>query len=132
MTDHVKRFIEDNISMIEDCNYIDLYSFADEQLSDESIKELTNILKIVEPDVEEYAKTSLKYNFAHAFVNEFLPGKPPIVVMSTFVRQFMNTLNGVSYKEFVNIAKEWLEAHPKYNYEIVIHNHYAYLRTVEK
>ena len=123
MKPSVKRFIEDNITLIEDADYAYLYEQADEWLTDDSIRELTEVLTTaLNIDMETYAKANLMQSFNLALINYIHEKDTNLdaLYLGAFTRLFMSTIYGVDFEEFQQMAYEYLETkpHAEIDYEI--------------
>lgn len=103
----VKEFIESNIELIEDKEYYDdLYDQAYEWLPDEHVTELTKILtETLGVDFELYAKENIMSHF-NTEINNFVSGKHDTLTLATFVRMYMNHINGLDWDEFQMLVEK--------------------------
>ena len=101
MKNLVKEFIESNIELIEDPDYYDdLYDQAYEWLPDDCVTELTDILsKTLSVDFSQYAKQNIIEHF-NIEINNFVSDKHDTLTLATFVRMYMNHINGLDWDEF--------------------------------
>lgn len=106
MTNHVKRFIEDNIEFIEEEDYDGLYDQAYEWLPDDYVMELTEILtKTLGIEFEAYAKENIMSHFMIE-VNNFIHDGHLDLTLSSFVRLYMNHINGLDWDEFQMLVEQ--------------------------
>ena len=110
MKNLVKEFIENNIELIEDKDYYDdLYDQAYEQLPDDYVKELTAILsEALQDDFTKYAKQNIIKHF-NVEINNFISGKHDTLTLATFVRMYMNHINGLDWDEFQLLVEQELK-----------------------
>ena len=106
----IKEFIENNIELIEDKDYYDdLYDQAYEQLPDDYVKELTEILtKTLGIEFEAYAKQNI-IKHLNIEINNFVADKYNELLLSTFVRMYMNHINGLDWDEFQILVEQELK-----------------------
>ncbi len=106
----VKEFIENNIELIEDSDYYDdLYDQAYEVLPDDYVTELTDILtKTLGVDFETYAKQNILEHF-NTEINNFVSDKHDTLTLSTFVRMYMNHINGLDWDQFQLLVEQELK-----------------------
>ena len=106
----IKEFIENNIELIEDKDYYDdLYDQAYEQLPDDYVKELTEILtKTLGIEFEAYAKQNI-IKHLNIEINNFVADKYNELLLSTFVRKYMNHINGLDWDEFQILVEQELK-----------------------
>ena len=106
----VKEFIESNIELIDDKDYYDdLYDQAYENLPDDYVTELTYILsKALEDNFTQYAKQNIIKHF-NIEINNFVSDKHDTLTLATFVRMYMNHINGLYWDEFELLVKQELK-----------------------
>ena len=106
----IKEFIENNIELIEDKDYYDdLYDQAYEQLPDDYVTELTDILsEALQDDFTKYAKQNIIKHF-NVEINNFISGKHDTLTLATFVRMYMNHINGLDWDEFQLLVEQELK-----------------------
>ena len=106
----VKEFIENNIELIEDKEYYDdLYDQAYELLPDDYVIELTDILsEALQDDFTKYAKQNIIKHF-NVEINNFISGKHDTLTLATFVRMYMNHINGLDWDEFQLLVEQELK-----------------------
>lgn len=107
MKNMIKQFIEDNIELIEDSDYYDdLYDQAYEWLPDDYVTELTEILtKTLGIEFEIYAKENIMSHFMIE-VNNFIHDRRLDLTLSSFVRLYMNHINGLDWDEFQMLVEQ--------------------------
>lgn len=109
MKNLIKEFIEDNIVLIEEEDYDGLYEQAYEWLPDEYVRELTDILtKTLGIDFETYAKENIMSHFMIE-VNNFIQDDYDDLILSSFVRLYMNHINGIDWDEFQMLVEQNLK-----------------------
>ena len=109
MTRSVKKFIEDNIVLIEEEDYDSLYDQAYEWLSNEDTTELTKVLtKALNQDFEVYAKENIMKH-VNVEINNFIQDEQRDLLLSSFVRLYMNHINGVDWDEFQLLVEQELK-----------------------
>lgn len=109
MTGLVKEFIEDNIVLIEEEDYDGLYDQAYEWLPDEHTAELTKVLtKALNQDFEVYAKENIMKH-VDVEINNFIQDEQRDLLLSSFVRLYMNHINGVDWDEFQLLVEQELK-----------------------
>ena len=106
----VKEFIESNIELIEDKDYYDdLYDQAYEYLPDDYVAELTEILsETLKDDFTKYAKQNILVHF-NTEINNFVSDKHDTLTLATFVRMYMNHINGLDWDEFQLLVEKELK-----------------------
>ena len=106
----VKEFIESNIELIEDKEYYDdFYDQAYEYLPDDYVRELTDILsKTLGDDFSQYAKQNIMAHF-NTEINNFVSDKHDTLTLATFVRMYMNHINGLDWDEFQLLVEKELK-----------------------
>ena len=106
----IKEFIENNIELIEDKEYYDdLYDQAYEVLPDDYVTELTDILsETLNEDFSQYAKQNILKHF-NTEINNFVSDKHDTLTLSTFVRMYMNHINGLHWDEFQLLVEQELK-----------------------
>ena len=106
----VKEFIESNIELIEDKEYYDdLYDQAYEFLPDDYVTELTEILsKTLGEDFTQYAKQNIIEHF-NTEINNFVADHHATLTLATFVRMYMNHINGLDWDEFQLLVEQELK-----------------------
>ena len=106
----VKEFIESNIELIEDKEYYDdLYDQAYEWLPDDYVTELTDILsETLHDDFSQYAKENIMSHFM-VEINNFVHDKHDTLTLATFVRMYMNHINGLDWDEFQMLVEQQLQ-----------------------
>ncbi len=111
MKNLVKEFIENNIELIEDKEYYDdLYDQAYEWLPDDYVTELTDILtKTLGIDFETYAKENIIKHFNIELNNFAATEKNRDLILSSFVRMYMNHINGLDWDEFQLLVEQELK-----------------------
>ena len=108
MKNLIKEFIEDNIVLIEE-DYDSLYDEAYDWLPDDYITELTAILtKTLGIEFESYAKQNIIKHF-NIEINNFVSDKHDTLTLATFVRMYMNHINGLDWDEFQLLVQKELE-----------------------
>lgn len=106
MRELVKQFIEDNIVLIEEEDYDGLYEQAYEWLPDEHVTELTKILSdVLNIDFETYAKENIMSHFMTE-INNFIANNHFDLTLSSFVRLYMNHINGLDWDEFQMLVEQ--------------------------
>ena len=106
----VKEFIESNIELIEDEDYYDdLYDQAYEYLPDDYVTELTTILTdTLKVDFLPYAKSNI-IKHLNIELNNFLHDEHAILTLASFVRMYMNHINGIDWDEFTQLVEQELK-----------------------
>lgn len=105
----VKEFIENNIELIEDSDYDDLYDQAYEWLPDDYVKQLTDILsKTLQDDFTKYAKQNI-IKHLNIEINNFVADEYNELYLYTFVRMYMNHINGLDWDEFQILVEQELK-----------------------
>ena len=105
----VKEFIEDNITLIEEEDYDGVYEQAYEWLPDDYVAELTTILtKTLDIDFEVYAKENIIKHF-NIEINNFVSDDHDTLTLATFVRMYMNHINGLDWDEFQLLVEKELK-----------------------
>lgn len=106
----VKEFIEKNIALIEDEDYYDdLYDQAYENLPDDYVTELTAILsETLDEDFSKYAKQNI-IKHVNIELNNFLLNEHDTLTLSSFVRMYMNHINGLDWDEFQQLVEQELK-----------------------
>lgn len=105
----VKEFIEDNITLIEEEDYDGVYEQAYEWLPDDYVAELTTILtKTLDIDFEVYAKENIIKQF-NIEINNFVADDHDTLTLATFVRMYMNHINGIDWDEFQMLVEKELK-----------------------
>lgn len=106
----VKEFIESNIELIEDKEYYDdLYDQAYEYLPDDYVTELTEILsETLQEDFTQYAKQNIIEHF-NTEINNFVADHHATLTLATFVRMYMNHINGLDWDEFQLLVEQELK-----------------------
>ena len=109
MTNLVKEFIEDNIRLIEEEDYDGLYDQAYEYLPDDYVTELTEILsETLQEDFTQYAKQNIIEHF-NTEINNFVADHHATLTLATFVRMYMNHINGLDWDEFQLLVEKELK-----------------------
>ena len=110
MKNLVKEFIEDNIVLIEEEDYDDLYDQAYEWLPDDYVTELTDILtKTLGVDFTQYAKQNILAHVNIEINNFVADNRHPDLTLATFVRMYMNHINGLDWDEFQLLVEKELK-----------------------
>ena len=106
----VKEFIESNIELIEDKDYYDdFYDQAYEWLPDDYVTELTDILsETLGEDFTQYAKQNIIKHF-NIEINNFIADHHATLTLATFVRLYMNHINGLDWDEFQILVEQELK-----------------------
>ena len=105
----IKEFIENNIELIEKEYYDDLYDQAYECLPDDYVTELTDILsETLHDDFSQYAKENIMSHFM-VEINNFVHDKHDTLTLATFVRMYMNHINGLDWDEFQMLVEQQLQ-----------------------
>ena len=106
----VKEFIESNIELIEDKEYYDdFYDQAYEWLPDNHVTELTAILsETLGEDFSQYAKQNIIKHF-NIEINNFISDHHAALTLATFVRMYMNHINGLDWDEFQLLVEQELK-----------------------
>lgn len=105
----VKEFIEDNIVLIEEKDYDGLYDQAYDWLPDDYVTELTEILtKTLGIEFEVYAKQNIMEHF-NIEINNFVADKHNELTLASFVRMYMNHINGLDWDEFQLLVEKELK-----------------------
>ena len=105
----VKEFIEDNITLIEEEDYDGVYEQAYEWLPDDYVAELTTILtKALNIDFEVYAKENI-IKHLNTEINNFVADDHDTLTLATFVRMYMNHINGIDWDEFQMLVEKELK-----------------------
>ena len=105
----IKEFIENNIELIEKEYYDDLYDQAYDWLPDDYVTELTDILtKTLGVDFTQYAKQNIIKHF-NIEVNNFVADKHDTLLLASFVRWYMNHINGLDWDEFQMLVEQQLQ-----------------------
>ena len=109
MKNLIKEFIEDNIVLIEEEDYDGLYDQAYEWLPDDYVTELTDILtKTLGVDFETYAKENIINHF-NVEINNFVANDHHDLTLASFVRMYMNHINGLNWDEFQMLVEKELK-----------------------
>lgn len=109
MTNLLKEFIEDNITLIEEEDYEGLYEQAYEWLPHEHVAELTKVLSsALNIDFETYAKENIIKHVATEIGNFIVDGHLDLT-LSSFVRLYMNHINGIDWDEFQMLVEQELK-----------------------
>ena len=109
MKNLIKEFIEDNIVLIEEEDYDGLYEQAYEWLPHDYVTELTDILtKTLGVDFESYAKENIINHFKIE-INNFISDHHSTLTLATFVRMYMNHINGLDWNEFQLLVERELK-----------------------
>ena len=109
MKNLIKEFIEDNIVLIEEQDYDGLYDQAYECLPDDYVTELTNILsETLGEDFTQYAKQNIIEHF-NVELNNFVADKHRDLTLASFVRMYMNHINGLDWDEFQLLVEQELK-----------------------
>ena len=109
MKNLIKQFIEENIVMIEEEDYDGLYDQAYEWLPDDYVTELTDILtKTLGVDFETYAKQNI-IKHLNVEINNFVADKHRDLTLASFVRMYMNHINGLDWDEFQLLVEQELK-----------------------
>lgn len=109
MNNSVKQFIENNIEYIDEGMYDELYDEAYEWLSDTQTQELTRILtETLEVEAEVYAKENILKHLRVELQN-FVSEKQRVLTLATFVRMYMNHINGIDWDEFQLLVEQELK-----------------------
>ena len=109
MKNLIKEFIEDNIVLIEEEDYDGLYEQAYEWLPDDYVTELTAILtKTLSVDFETYAKENIIHHF-NVEINNFISDNHHDLTLASFVRMYMNHINGLDWDEFQMLVEKELK-----------------------
>lgn len=109
MKNLIKEFIEDNIVLIEEEDYDGLYDQAYEWLPDDYVTELTDILtKTLGVDFETYAKENILTHF-NVEINNFVSDNHHDLTLASFVRMYMNHINGLNWDEFQLLVEKELK-----------------------
>ena len=110
MKNLIKEFIEDNIVLIEEEDYDGLYDQAYEWLPDDYVAELTDILtKTLGVDFETYAKENIIKHFNIELNNFAATDKNRDLILASFVRMYMNHINGLDWDEFQLLVEQELK-----------------------
>ena len=105
----VKEFIEDNITLIDEEDYDGVYEQAYEWLPDDYVAELTTILtKTLDIDFEVYAKENI-IKHLNIEINNFVSDDHDTLTLATFVRMYMNHINGIDWDEFQMLVEKELK-----------------------
>ena len=100
MDKNVKLFIEDNIGLINECEWFDLYEQAYEWLSHDATEELTKILSdVLNKDMEEEAKMNFIYHISVEVMNFLHEPSHDILSFPSFERLYLNHRNGIDFDE---------------------------------
>ena len=109
MNSIVKIFIENNIEYIDEGMYDELYDEAYEWLSESQSEELTKILtEVIDVKVEVYAKENILKHL-HVELQNFVSEKQRVLTLATFVRMYMNHINGIDWDEFQLLVEQELK-----------------------
>ena len=110
MTILVKQFIESNIELIEDEDYYDdLYDQAYEWMTDSQTEELTKILtETLDVNFETYAKENI-IKHLKIEINNFIADMRLDLSLASFVRLYMNHINGLDWDEFQMLVEKELK-----------------------
>lgn len=109
MKNLVKEFIESNIELIEEEDYDGLYDQAYEWLPDDYVTEVTNILsKTLGDDFTKYAKQNIIEHF-NVEINNFVADHHATLTLASFVRMYMNHINGLDWDEFQLLVEKELK-----------------------
>lgn len=109
MTNLVKEFIEDNITLIEEEEYDGLYDQAYEWLPNDHVTELTDILsETLQDDFSQYAKQNI-ISHLNVEINNFIFNEQDTLTLATFVRMYMNHINGLDWDEFQLLVEQELK-----------------------
>lgn len=105
----IKKFIEDNIVLIEEEDYDGLYDQAYEWLPDDYVTELTDILsETLDDDFTHYAKQNIIEHF-NTEINNFVADRHSTLTLASFVRLYMNHINGLDWDEFQLLVEQQLK-----------------------
>lgn len=106
----VKEFIESNIELIEDKEYYDdFYDQAYEWLPDDYVTELTAVLsEALGEDFSQYAKQNIIKHF-NIEINNFISDHHSTLTLASFVRMYMNHINGLDWDEFQQLVEQELK-----------------------
>lgn len=109
MKNLIKEFIEDNIVLLEEEDYAGLYDQAYEWLPDDYVTELTDILtKTLGVDFETYAKQNIITHF-NIEISNFVSDNQATLTLVSFVRMYMNHINGLDWDEFQLLVEQELK-----------------------
>ena len=109
MKNLIKEFIENNIVLIEEEDYDGLYDQAYEWLPDDYVTELTDILsETLQEDFTQYAKQNIMKHF-NVEINNFVANNSPDLTLPSFVRLYMNHINGIDWEEFQLLVEQELK-----------------------
>lgn len=129
MNDIIK-FIKNNQGYINEEMFKELYDEAYEWLTDEQTAELTKMLdKALNMEAEKYARDSILEKFTMELQN-FKASRNETVVLSTFIRMYMNHLNGIDYDEFAHLISVYLTKYPQPGVEIFDDGFDLYIKQV--
>lgn len=118
MREIVKRFIETEIELIQAEAFEDLYDDAYEGLTNESIRELTDVLeKCCEIDLEPTIHKNLLKHFSIELFNFKADKMNKYIYLPTFIRLYMVNLEGLTYDEFVSLVSDYLQDDPDFELE---------------
>ncbi len=114
----ISNFIKDHSGYINNELYRELYLEAYEWLSDEQTAELTRMLsKALNIDAEQYARDALIEKFEES-LKEFRDSRHDNLILSSFIRMYMNHLNGLDYDEFAHLVSVYLNKYPQKHIDI--------------
>lgn len=121
MTETVKKFIEENIGLIEYEEWDSLLEQAYEWLSDEQCKDLISVLSNtlnvnLTPFVIDFLRAQIRVEMEN-FSTDFKHAKiARIIYIHTFIRRYFNHVLGFPFKDFINIVKEEAEQSKKVSF----------------
>ena len=126
----ISNFIKNNQGYINEGMFKELYNEAYEWLTDEQTAELTKMLDTaLNMEAEKYARDSILEKFTMELEN-FKASKHETVILSTFIRMFMNHLNGIDYDEFAHLISVYLTKYPQPGVEIFDDGFDLYIKQV--
>lgn len=115
----VKSFIQNNIVLVEEGSYDELYDAAYDQLPDDYVRELTTILSsTLDIDFEKYAKRNIIKQFEYS-LKDFLTDRSRgiEVYLPSFVGLCMNHINGLDWEVFQALIEQYLDNDPRVKLE---------------
>ena len=118
MHQDVKSFIEKNVVYLEQRDYDAFYDEAYEWLTDAQVAELTTIIETtLDVEAKRYAKENLLKHFLIETTN-FVADNHDWLTIPSFVRLYMNHLNGIEWKEFNDMIRQYSNLHPNSNFVV--------------
>lgn len=126
----ISKFIKDHSGYINNELYRELYLEAYEWLSDEQTAELTKMLaKALNIDSQQYAIDTILEKFEES-LKEFENSRHDNLILSSFIRMYMNHINGIDYDEFAHFVSMYMEKHPHKHVEVFDDGFDLYIKQV--